>query len=371
LAEQVAVDLQGPQEPAAIARADGSFADLRAAQRFAVEIGDVDTALRLIASIREYAMRAMRYEVFAWADAATRSTASLEHPLAPLVLGIKAYGAWVRGEFTRALAIAEEARALEARLGQPPSGLVERVMVNVLCVDVRPESSAPEAARQVELAEASGNPSRSVHAHYMRAVVLSSMGAYADALAEVVTAERDAARTGSPTDLASVAVARGFATHGADDTALDAFRTAAGLADATGNRWMAAFARTEISGLLVHQGHLAEGCRGLAEVVDMWFRVGEWSQQWHTLSRCVIALYHMGMLELAAELLGAVDTHAVVGVAPMSPTLRSVAFEIRDAIADGLGADRAEELSKLGATRDVVEVVDRTRRALVGRPLSD
>ena len=32
--------------------------------------GDTDTALGLITSIREYAMRTMRYEVFAWADAA-------------------------------------------------------------------------------------------------------------------------------------------------------------------------------------------------------------------------------------------------------------------------------------------------------------
>jgi predicted ATPase/DNA-binding winged helix-turn-helix (wHTH) protein len=364
-------DLQGPRESMALARADGSFADLRAAQRFALETGDVDTALRLISSIREYAMRAMRYEVFAWADAAARTAGALEHPLAPPVLGISAYGAWVRGEFDRAVEIAHAARALESRLGQPPSGLVERVLVNVLCFDVRTESGAPEAARQLELAEASGNRSRSVHARYMRAVVLSSMGAYEEAAAEVIRAERDAVLTGSPTDLASAAVAQGFATHDDDGAALEAFRTAEHLAGAAGNRWMRAFAHTEISGLLVLRGDLAEGCRGLAEVVDVWFRAGEWSQQWHTLSRCVIALHHIGMPELAAEVLGAVDAHAVLGVAPMSPTLRSVAFATRDAIADGLGTARAGELQRLGATRPVVDIVDRARRALVGRPQRD
>ncbi len=103
----------------------------------------------------------------------------------------------------------------------------------------------------------------------------------------------------------------------------------------------------------------------------MWFRAGEWSQQWHTLSRCVIALHRMGSLALAAELVGAIETHALLGMAPMSPTLRLVVFETRDAITDGLGPDRADELLRLGATRPVVETIDRTRRTLLGRPVSD
>ena len=59
-------------------------------------------------------MRAMRYEVFAWADAACNAPGALDHPLAPMLTGIRAYGAWVRGEFDLALQLAEETRRLDA-----------------------------------------------------------------------------------------------------------------------------------------------------------------------------------------------------------------------------------------------------------------
>ncbi len=264
VAQGVEADLRGPGEAAAVARADGSFADLRAAQRFALDSGDLDTGLRLVASLREYAMRALRYEVFAWADVASSGPGALEHPLAPLVLGIRAYGAWVRGEFERAVEVAYEARALEERLSVTPSGLVERVLINVLCVDPRAGQGAAESVRQVELAQDSGDRSRLVHATYMRAVVLSSMGEYDAAAVEVDRTQAEAQQTGSPTDLASAAVAEGFVTHGDDRAALEAFRTAERLAAAAGNRWMRAFAQTELSGLLVHGGNWRSGAPGSA-----------------------------------------------------------------------------------------------------------
>ena len=185
LAEDVAAVLQTPREAVALARADGALADLRAAQRFAMDIGDVDTAFRLIGSIREFAMRAMRYEVFAWADAACNHPAAFDHPLAPLIVGVRAYGAWVRGELEQAVALAREARRLEEQLGRPATGLVERVLINVLFVIDEGEQGAVEAARQLEQAEAAANPSRLVHARYMRAVVLSALGDYDEAAGEV------------------------------------------------------------------------------------------------------------------------------------------------------------------------------------------
>ena len=99
----IEAELGGPEEGKAIARAESSLADLRAAQRFALELGELDVAFRLISSIREFAMRAMRYEVFAWADVACNAPGALDHPLAPTLTGMRAYGAWVRGEFELAI----------------------------------------------------------------------------------------------------------------------------------------------------------------------------------------------------------------------------------------------------------------------------
>ena len=126
--------LRTVDEPVAVRRIDGSYADLRAAQRFALDVGDADTALGLITSIREYAMRTMRYEVFAWADAALSLVAEEAHPLRPTLTGVSAYGAWVRGEFDRAFELAGAALADEQTQGLEPLGLAERVLGNVLYI---------------------------------------------------------------------------------------------------------------------------------------------------------------------------------------------------------------------------------------------
>ena len=109
-------------------------------------MGSFDEAFGLIGSIREFAMRAMRYEVFAWAEAACRVPGALEHPLAPLLTGMQAYGAWVRGEFDLAVHLAGETRRLEQQLSVTPSSLAERTLANVLYILGEPERGNAEAA---------------------------------------------------------------------------------------------------------------------------------------------------------------------------------------------------------------------------------
>ncbi len=364
-AEAVEAYLCGPGEGAAIARAESSLADLRAAQRFALELGSFDITFRLIGSIREFAMRAMRYEVFTWADAACHAPGALDHPLAPLLTGIRAYGAWVRGEFELAVQLAEETRGLEERLSVFPSGLAERTFANLLYIGGDPMGGHAEALRQIELAEESGNGSRLVHACYLGSVGHSSNDDYDEAEALIERAHQVAVLTGSPTDLASVTVARGFASR-TEDEALEAFSASGRIAQAVGNRWMHAFAFTEASGLLVSRGELEVGCAGLADMVGVWDRAGDWSQQWHTLSRCAIALDRIGQAELAIELIGAIERHAMLGVAPMSSTLHDLAFATRDRLVASLGAGHAGELLAAGASCPVDDLVLRTRRSLSG-----
>ena len=106
---------------------------------------------------------------------------------------MRAYGAWVRGEFDLAVSLAEETRRLEAALSVTPTGLAERVLGNVLYIIDRSDLGNIEAARQIELAEASGNDSRLVHACYMGAVALSSEGRH-DEAAHLVERAREKRR---------------------------------------------------------------------------------------------------------------------------------------------------------------------------------
>jgi hypothetical protein len=127
---------------------------------------------------------------------------------------------------------------------------------------------------------------------------------------------------------------------------------------------MHAFATTEISGLFVHRGELPRGCAGLAEMIDIWSRAGDWSHQWITMARCVIALHRLGMDEMAAELVGAIEARATLGAAPVTSTLRNDVFETRAALTAALGDDRAAELRTRGASSPVEAIVGRTRDAL-------
>ncbi|MGE5210733.1 MAG: hypothetical protein ACM3MM_05685, partial [Acidobacteriota bacterium] len=359
--------MQTVDEPAAVRRVDDAFADLRAAQRFAGDVGDPDTALGLITAIREYAMRTMRYEVFAWADAAAGLVASDPHPLRPTLTGVRAYGAWVRGEFDRSLDMANAALEDERAQGLDPLGLGERVLGNVLYIRGQLDDGAEMIDRLVPVAEASGNGARRVHAYYMSSISRSSLGDVDLARSRYEAAFVVARETGNPTDLASAWTAKGFATRDDDAAALDAFAAADRLARAAGNRWMSAFACTEASSLRVCMGDLARGCTGLAETVDAWYRAGEWAQQWLTLSRCVIALDRIDQEELAAEVLGAIERHSSVDAPPGMPSVLRTAVDTRDSLLERLGDERAAELGMRGAELPLAELVHRTRNALLAR----
>ena len=141
-----------------------------------------------------------------------------------------------------------------------PAGWPERTLANVLYILDEHAAGNVETARQLALAEASGNESRLVHACYFRAVGLSSQGFSDEAAGLVDRAHELARRTRCPTDLASAEVARGFASRVEAD-ALDAFVTADQIARSAGNRWMSAFAATEAAGLLVARGDVDAGLR--------------------------------------------------------------------------------------------------------------
>jgi predicted ATPase/DNA-binding winged helix-turn-helix (wHTH) protein len=366
-ARLVEADFQTSREVLASAKAEAAFPDLRAAQRFSLQIGDVDAAMGLIGAIREYAMRALRYEVFSWAEAAVALPEAAGHPLLPLMTALHGYGAWVRGEYDQAVSLALAARDHEEAVGMTPSGLVERVLANVYYTVGRVDDGMLEATRQIELAEESGNASRLAHACYMASVATSSTGAVDEGRRLAVRAREVGERTGSPTDLASAFVADAYAADPDHDRALEAFSTADRLARSAGNRWMSAFARTELSGILVRRGQLHEACAELAELVDLWYRSGEWSQQWHTLSRCMMALDRIGRPEIAAEVVGAIDAHATMGAPPSMSSLRELSFQIRDSLGTQLGSDHLEEQRSIGASRPLVETVDRVRVALLGQ----
>ena len=364
VAEEVAVGLTTAAERTSSQRAADSFADLRAAVRFAAQIDDADLALRLVSSIREYGMRSMRYEVMAWAESALRLSDSAESAHFGVVQALRAYGSWVRGDFARSLEEVQQALVNSATDDYAARGLAARTRANVEFILGDNAAGLQACIELVAVAEDSASASQRAHAHYMTSCAYSSLGDRDVALAHAGAAHEAAATTQSGTDAAGAHFADGLAVAGDDAAALAAFAECDQIARDVGNRWMSAFARTELSSILLRSGRIEEACAGMAQVLDVWFRSGDWSQQWLALSKSIPALVARDDMEVAAELVGAVEAHASIAPPPSTEAVREDTAALLGEIESHHGSARFEQLCREGAAIPVEQVVHRTRAAL-------
>ena len=130
LVERGGDGLNGPDERWWSDRIDRDFDNVRAAYSFAMQAGDIDSALRIVRAVTEFSFRRMRYEVTSWADAATTLPGADGHPSFPAARATVAYGHFVRGELDEAFAVGHEAMASAKRLGVDSDGLAERALGN-------------------------------------------------------------------------------------------------------------------------------------------------------------------------------------------------------------------------------------------------
>ena len=351
LSRRVRRQLHSQDEYRACQQAHGAYEDLRQAFKNAVDADDCAAAIEIVCNLSEYVMRSMRYEVLGWADRVTGLSNANEQPEIATIYGLRAYAAWIRGEFQLAIQLGDQAEQLAGPSVDAPD-LIERVRSNVYFVLGNTEGGRAATIKQLALAEESGQPSRIIHARYMQAIVLACLGDSEHARRHATEALSEAQRAGSPTDIASAYVAQGFSAA-TSVAALEAFAKADDMAKRAGNRWLCTFARTERGSLLLRQGNLEQARTMLAEAVDIWFRAGEWSQQWLTLTSCIVALQEMQKLELAARAIGALESRCVLGAPPVDSDLSERAKEAVVRLKKKLGEDHYFELTRQGAESSV------------------
>ena len=126
LAERAAVGLDGAEEGRWAARVDRDLDNFRAAHGSAVRAGDLAVAARLVATLREYSFRRVRYEIASWGEATMQMEGFARSPSAPIVVAVAAYGRWVRGDLDDAIELAHRsiglARSSACRRAASPSG---------------------------------------------------------------------------------------------------------------------------------------------------------------------------------------------------------------------------------------------------------
>lgn len=320
LAERAEEGLDGAEEGTWSNRVDRELDNFRAAHATAVRSGDVECATRLVVALREFSFRRIRYEITAWAESTAQMSGFDNEPLAPLVLAVIAYGQWVRGDLQAAIELAARSRERQERAGRPPDVLALRVLGNALFYCGRTDEALIAMEDMVMAARQSGSAPCIAHALYMRSVAQTSVGDPVSGAALAADAELAAVRCGSPTATAQAFYAKGLALRSVDpDEAERALHRAAELGQIAGNRWISAFALTEVHWLSAQRGQLVDGLRGFADVIESWYRGGDWANQWLSLRHVFGILIGLEAHEAAAVLHGALVAVGAAYALPFEP----------------------------------------------------
>lgn len=350
LAERAGAGLLGSDERQWSDRIERDFDNLRAAHLFALRSGNVDGALRLVSSLREFGVRRMRYEVTAWAREAAHMEGADTHLALPVVLATSAYGHFVRGELDAAIGAALYAVASAARLDVDGGGLAERTLGNSYFYLGQTDEALRWMDRMVAGARAADDPARLAHALYMRSVAETSLGR--SVRGAILAGESNAAAQTcrSPTALAQAGYALGLALESTEPAAGRAQLAAATeMAAAAGNRWIEAFARTEVLSIDARSGHSAEALQGFQEVIQTWYRGGDWANQWLSIRHVFGILQRIGDDEAAAAIHGGLSAAGATYALPFEPADAARLLASVEVLHDRLGAQRFDAHVARGA----------------------
>ena len=365
LTETAGAGLFGPDESHHARALDDAFDDLRDAHASALRAGDVDSALRLVVALREYAARRIRYEHVTWTEATVAAEGADAHPLWPAALGIVAYGLFVRGDLEGAVEAGLRAIEVAADHRAPTLAIAERALGNALFFLGRVDETFERMDDMITASESTEIDGIVAHAYYMRSVAETSVGNHVvgEAVASVSRASALASR--SPTALAQSEYAMALAIERTDSArVLELLDAAVEHADEVGNRWIRAFALTESLWVRAELGEPESSLVAYRGVVDTWYRGGDWANQWLSLRYVFAILESLGRDEAAAVLYGALDTAGVMGALPLEPGNADKFALAVGRLAERLGASTFAECADRGRAMRDEEVVRHTLVAI-------
>jgi predicted ATPase/DNA-binding SARP family transcriptional activator len=314
LAGELGRALHGPDERAWVERTLPDYDNLRTAFERAVTDRDVDTALGLVTSVSELVHLRVGYEWAGWAER-TLQLADGDHPLRVAAVGAAARGAWNRGEFAGARALAERAGGVVPARGTARIAYPGDVLADVALYEGDAVAALRHYEGEVRRARADGDPIRLVWTLYYVAVCRAVLRRPEQGMAAARESVEVAESTGNPTALSMAHYALGLVLKkSAPERALEQFDEAAELAASVRNFWWYGIALMEAAATRAVHADPAAGAAALAVVLDHWDRVGDWTQQWLNLRYVVRLLVRLGADEDAVVL-----HHALVAAAKSSP----------------------------------------------------
>ena len=296
--------LRGPEEGRWMQRLDAEIDELRAAHRWTVGHGDAERALALSAALHGYAYRSFRPELFAWAERAARLPGAAGHRLVSVALGSAATGAWGRGQLAAARRLAEE--AVRAADGAPEGHLGFQGLAAVALFRGELADAWTHYRRAAELADACGDRYLAIGNSITAILALAYGGRTAEAIEQAEAALAAARALDCPS-----AAAWGLYTLGEvlldhdPPRALALLDESRELAAGVGSTFLAGVAGTSATTLRARHDDPEKALLRFPDLIDLWERAGNWTQQWTMLRSLVTTLARLGRDEPAAVLYGA------------------------------------------------------------------
>lgn len=355
LAQAAAAGLDSPDESTWSDDLEREFDNFRVAHGTAVSRADPSRALSMVTCLSEFAIRRVQYEITTWAEASMVMPRVDGDPNLPQAIGLAAYGRFVKGDMERSIVLAE--RAVKIGIDMP-GGLAERVLGNALFYLERTEEALNWMRSMLASARRSDEPGRIAHALYMLSVASTSTGDPIRGAMLAGEASQAAIRVGSPTASAQANYARGLALESVDpDEAFEHLVRASDLAASAGNRWVQAFALTEVHWLRARRGEPLTALRGYADVIDLWYRGGDWANQWLSLRRVLAILISLQAFEPAAVLHGALNAMGASHAMPFEPTDAAALLHDIERLQSALDPATLATAEERGATMTDHEII--------------
>lgn len=359
LVEEAGVGLQGPDELTWVRAVSVAFADLRAAFVGAAADGDVDTCLRMVVALHDYAFFRIRGDVGAWAVEAVSLPGAEDHRSFPDAAASAAFLAWQRGDVTTA-------RHWIERADQAGGGWLADDAAGTLAIFRGDVDQAIERwSGAVAHARREANP-------YRETIALTQVAfghlfhGQTDAAEELARQADGIARaTGNPSARAQAHWSVGVALYDRDpEAALFELEQAMALARLVGNRMSVGSAGVpaeELRAMLAH-GSRATDLSAAMDRLDYWLADGNTPTLWNTVRRIGLILSDLGAHESAAEALGA-EAAATLKL-PLRARERARYDAVVEALRNHLGEDRFTQVSGRGARLTVEELADEIRMAV-------
>ena len=283
LAERAAAGMQGTEEQAWVEQMLPDYDNLRAAFDHAMAAADIDLALRLVTSLSEFVHLRIGYESAGWAQRALEH-ADPTHRLFAAAVGLAARGAWNRGDFATARALALQADGRRPGRGNGRVAYPGDVLADLALYQGDADAALRHYEAEMRRARADDDPIRLVWTLFYVAICHAALRKPEGGQAAANEAAQVSETTGNPSARSMARYAVGLVLKKAEpQRALASFDDAAELAASVQNFWWHGIALMEAAATRAVHADTATAATALIEVLDHWDRVGDWSQQWLNL----------------------------------------------------------------------------------------